>query len=120
MCILVRHGPTHIPSQVVSRLEVLLTKKSFNQLGGLQLDRDVRGLVSALSSGEMTSRTVRDKFARLNQLAVVLSLEAVDELMDYWADDSGHINWRLSAEEVKSVLLLRVDFEHESIQALSL
>jgi hypothetical protein len=34
--------------------------------GGLQLDRDVRALVAALS--EMTSRTVRDKFARLTQV----------------------------------------------------
>jgi hypothetical protein len=39
----------------------------FSQLGGLQLDRDVRSLVAA--AGELTSRPVRDKFARLTQVS---------------------------------------------------
>lgn len=40
----------------------------FSQLGGLQLDRDIRSLVSA--AGELTSKPVRDKFARLTQVWV--------------------------------------------------
>lgn len=48
--------------------QVLLSRKAFTQLGGLQLDRDVRVLVAA--TGEMTGRTVRDKFARLTQVSV--------------------------------------------------
>jgi hypothetical protein len=52
-------------SQVVERLEATVRLKRFNQLGGLQLDRDVRALVAALSG--LTARTVRDKFAALNQ-----------------------------------------------------
>jgi hypothetical protein len=48
--------------------QVLLSRKAFTQLGGLQLDRDVRVLVAA--TGEMTGRTVRDKFARLTQVRV--------------------------------------------------
>jgi hypothetical protein len=40
----------------------------FSQLGGLQLDRDVRSLVAA--AGELTSRPVRDKFARLTQVRI--------------------------------------------------
>lgn len=35
--------------QVVDRLEATLRVKRFNQLGGLQLDRDVRHMVVTLS-----------------------------------------------------------------------
>ncbi|KAF5839442.1 hypothetical protein DUNSADRAFT_727 [Dunaliella salina] len=103
--------------KVVARLETLLARKAFNQLGGLQLDRDIRALVGHLS--ELTSRTVRDKFARLNQMALVLGLETVEELADYWGGDST-ITWRLSAAEVRSTLAQRTDFSREAIKALPL
>ena len=51
---------------MVERVEATLRLKRFNQLGGLQLDRDVRSLVVTLSN--VTQRTVRDKFAILNQM----------------------------------------------------
>jgi hypothetical protein len=38
----------------------------FSQLGGLQLDRDIRSLVAAV--GELSTKPVRDKFARLTQV----------------------------------------------------
>jgi hypothetical protein len=43
--------------------------KRFGQLGGLQLDRDIRALVAY--AGELTQRPVRDKFAELTQVGVV-------------------------------------------------
>ena len=60
-------------AQVVERLEAVLQLQRFTQLGGLQLERDVRMLTGAL--GEVTQRTVRDKFARLAQMATLLSVE---------------------------------------------
>jgi len=51
---------------VVDRIEAVMRLKRFSQLGGLQLERDVRLLVSVL--GEATGRPVRDKFARLAQV----------------------------------------------------
>jgi hypothetical protein len=107
-----------IVDKLVQRLEVLLSRKQFNQLGGLQLDRDARGLVAQLS--ELTARTVRDKFARLNQMAIILSLESVDEFLDYWGDESGHITWRLAPAEVRAILQQRMDFARDSILALPL
>ena len=59
--------------QIVERLEAVLQLQRFTQLGGLQLERDVRMLTGAL--GEVTQRTVRDKFARLAQMALLLSVE---------------------------------------------
>ncbi|KAH9614151.1 hypothetical protein KSS87_011159 [Heliosperma pusillum] len=103
---------------IVKRLEVIMMQKRFSQLGGLQLDRDARALVSHFSS--MTQRTVRDKFARLTQMATILNLEKVSEILDFWGENSGPMTWRLTPAEVRRVLGLRVDFKQEAIAALKL
>mmetsp|Transcript_32816 Transcript_32816/g.77788 ORF Transcript_32816/g.77788 Transcript_32816/m.77788 type:complete len:739 (+) Transcript_32816:153-2369(+) len=108
----------HLVEKVTARLEAIFAKKRFNQLGGLQLDRDIRNLVSHLS--EFTNRAVRDKFARLTQMATVLSLETPNEILDYWGDNSGPITWRWNAAEVRRLLELRVDFSQASLNALRL
>ncbi|CAD7704433.1 unnamed protein product [Ostreobium quekettii] len=104
--------------RLASRIEALMMRKKFNQLGGFQLDRDVRALVGRLS--EVCQRTVRDKFSRLSQMATVLGLQTVDEILDYWADDSGTVTWRLSPGEIKSIMRLRQDFQDSKIAALML
>ncbi|KAK6127446.1 hypothetical protein DH2020_038795 [Rehmannia glutinosa] len=103
---------------IVKRLEVIMMQKRFSQLGGLQLDRDARTLVSHFSS--MTQRTVRDKFSRLTQMATILNLEKVSEILDFWGENSGPMTWRLTPAEVRRVLGLRVDFRPEAIAALKL
>ncbi|KAF5733385.1 conserved oligomeric Golgi complex subunit 4 [Tripterygium wilfordii] len=103
---------------IVKRLEVIMMQKRFSQLGGLQLDRDARALVSHFSS--ITQRTVRDKFARLTQMATILNLEKVSEILDFWGENSGPMTWRLTPAEVRRVLGLRVDFKPEAIAALKL
>lgn len=103
---------------IVKRLEVIMMQKRFNQLGGLQLDRDARTLVSHFSS--MTQRTVRDKFSRLTQMATILNLEKVSEILDFWGENSGPMTWRLTPAEVRRVLGLRVDFRPEAITSLKL
>ncbi|RZC77852.1 hypothetical protein C5167_002058 [Papaver somniferum] len=103
---------------VVKRLEVIMMQKKFSQLGGLQLDRDARALVSHFSG--MTQRTVRDKFARLTQMATILNLEKVSEILDFWGENAGPMTWRLTPAEVRRVLGLRVDFRPEAIVALRL
>ncbi|BFI43089.1 hypothetical protein AXG93_1774s1140 [Marchantia polymorpha subsp. ruderalis] len=103
---------------LVKRLEAIMVQKRFNQLGGLQLDRDARTLVGHFSG--MTQRTVRDKFARLTQMATILNLEKVSEILDYWGENSGPMTWRLTTTEVRRTLSLRVDFKPESIAALKL
>lgn len=54
---------------------LLLLLQVFSQLGGLQLDRDIRSLVAAV--GELSTKPVRDKFARLTQVIEDLPLHAV-------------------------------------------
>ncbi|KAG8390718.1 hypothetical protein BUALT_Bualt01G0112600 [Buddleja alternifolia] len=103
---------------IVKRLEVIMMQKRFSQLGGLQLDRDARTLVSHFST--MTQRTVRDKFSRLTQMATILNLEKVSEILDFWGENSGPMTWRLTPAEVRRMLGLRVDFKPEAIAALRL
>lgn len=104
--------------RVASALEQGLFTKKFSQLGGLQLDREVRTVVGAFSA--LASGSVRDRFARLTQVATVLNLERVAEILDYWGDNAGAITWRLSPNEIKKVLALRSDFSEHSISALQL
>ena len=102
----------------MSRLEAAVLTKRFNQLGGLQLDREVRALVSSFSV--MTSKSLRDRFARLTQVATVVNLESVSEILDYWGENSGSMTWRLTPAEVRKILSLRVDFRAEDIAAIEL
>eukprot|EP00276_Gloeochaete_wittrockiana_P018336 CAMPEP_0184351130 /NCGR_PEP_ID=MMETSP1089-20130417/43417_1 /TAXON_ID=38269 ORGANISM="Gloeochaete wittrockiana, Strain SAG46.84" /NCGR_SAMPLE_ID=MMETSP1089 /ASSEMBLY_ACC=CAM_ASM_000445 /LENGTH=831 /DNA_ID=CAMNT_0026684379 /DNA_START=20 /DNA_END=2515 /DNA_ORIENTATION=+ len=109
-----------VMQNLAKQLENLIIQKNkrFNQLGGLQLDRELRALLTYFS--DMTQRTVRDKFARLTQIASILNLEKVTDLLEFWGDNSGPVAWRLSAADVRKVLALRVDFSQRAIEQLKL
>jgi hypothetical protein len=53
------------------------------------------------------------------QMALLLGLESVDELADFWGGESA-ITWRLSAAEVRSTLSQRVDFSKDVVMSLHL
>lgn len=98
-------------SEVTLQVEKATLKTKFSRLGGLQFDREVRSLVSFFSSW---FSMLREKFSRLNQIATILNLEAVNEITDF------HENWKLTAAEMKSVLSLRVDFHADEVRKLRL
>ena len=77
----------------------------FPQMGGLVLDKEIRTLVTYLSNA--TSWSIRDKFSRLTQIAVVLNLEKVIEIQEYWGTENCSFTWRLTPKEIKQFLLLR-------------
>merc|ERR1719505_459822 len=93
------------------QLEEAGLKSSFSRLGGLQLDREVRALSSFLTS--VTTWTIRDKFARLSQMAALLNLETLGELAEVERA-------KLSSGEVRTLLGLRTDFKQEEIKKLRL
>lgn len=101
---------------VVQRLESHVFKKQYTFWGGLQLDKDVRQLSACFS--RLADHPVRDKLARLLQIANILQLEKASEILDYWGD--GTQVWRLSEAEVRKVLLLRGDFSSKEVQNLKL
>lgn len=96
-------------------LEQMVLKKRFSQIGGLQFDKDVRALLSFFTS--RTQRTVRDKYARLTQIASILKVSKIQEVLEYWGESSVVI---LTANEVRNILALRVGFSREAIAKLKL
>nr|CAD7409797.1 unnamed protein product [Timema poppensis] len=94
-----------LTSEVTSHMEKVVLKSSFNRLGGLVLDKEVRALVGYLTSA--TSWSIRDKFARLTQIATVLNLERVTEISDYWGNSSSPLTWRLTPTEIRHIMSLR-------------
>ncbi|KAK2854079.1 hypothetical protein Q5P01_006740 [Channa striata] len=110
---------TSLMTSLISiEMEKTVLKCSFSRLGGLQFDKELRSLVAYLTT--VTTWTIRDKFARLSQMATILNLERVTEILDYWGPNSGPLTWRLTPAEVRQVLALRIDFRSEDIKRLRL
>lgn len=127
-----------ITAEVTARLEKVVLKSTFNRViffikfifycdddyvfffilqpGGLILDKEIRSLASYLAAA--TSWSVRDKFARLMQIATILSVERVEELADYCGADA--IAWRLTPAEVRKISSLRTDLRPDDIKRLKL
>lgn len=112
------HLTSLMTSLIAIELEKVVLKLTFSRLGGLQFDKELRSLVAYLTS--VIIWTIRDKFARLSQMATVLNLERVTEILDYWGQNSGPLTWRLTPAEVRQVLALRNDFRSEDIKRLRL
>lgn len=93
--------------------------KSFNALGGLRADRDVRSM-SAYFAGKCRGSSVRDVFARLSQFAMLVNLENPVEIYDLWGSNAGGMTWRLAPAEVRIIMGLRVDWSASSIEDLKL
>ncbi|OCT84665.1 conserved oligomeric Golgi complex subunit 4 [Xenopus laevis] len=107
-----------LTSLIAMELEKVVLKSTFSRLGGLQFDKELRSLIAYLTT--VTTWTIRDKFARLTQMATILNLERVTEILDYWGANSGPLTWRLTPAEVRQVLALRIDFRSEDIKRLRL
>ncbi|KAL6057907.1 Golgi transport complex subunit 4 [Balamuthia mandrillaris] len=106
---------------IVGRMEKALLNKQFNQLGALQFDKDLRLLVNYFSNITQSQvLSVRGEFARLNQMASLLNLETVNEVLDYWGENAGQVTWRLTPGEVRKVLSRRVEFKSNAIAQLKL
>ncbi|XP_056646847.1 conserved oligomeric Golgi complex subunit 4 [Diorhabda sublineata] len=107
-----------LTAEVTQRFEKVIMKSTFNRLGGLVLDKEVRSLAGYITAA--TSWSVRDKFARLTQIATVLNLEQVHEIYDYWGNHDSALTWRLTPSELRTVMALRSDFKYEDIRRLKL
>lgn len=101
-----------VASEVTLQLEKAVTKTSFNRLGGLQFDKEVRGLSSFLAS--VTSWSIRDKFSRLQQMAAILNIETPREI-----EECSDLN-KLTPLEIRQILHLRNDFKSEDIKRVKI
>mmetsp|Transcript_2872 Transcript_2872/g.10393 ORF Transcript_2872/g.10393 Transcript_2872/m.10393 type:complete len:88 (+) Transcript_2872:2029-2292(+) len=86
---------------------MLKTRLSFNHLGSLKFERELRQLISGLSS--LTHFRIRQAFTRLVQITVLLSAETLHEVDNYLVDMRRQSTWKLSESDVLQVMKLRVD-----------
>ncbi|EUB63994.1 Conserved oligomeric Golgi complex subunit [Echinococcus granulosus] len=100
--------------EILFRLERFVQQKSYNRYGALQFEKELRCIFNFFSS--LSTFSCREKFARILQISKLLNLEKVEEV-SYYGDAS---NWRLSANEIRRLLTLRVDFNAEEIRRLHL
>ncbi|GIX95139.1 hypothetical protein CDAR_178892 [Caerostris darwini] len=107
-----------LASELTSQFEKAVMTCQFNRLGGLLFEKELRLIIAYLTT--VTTWTIRDKFARLTQIASILNLENVNEILDTWGSNSGSLTWRLTPTEVRQVLALRKDFKSEDIKRLKL
>jgi hypothetical protein len=107
---------------LVKRLEYLLMRKSFTQLGALQLDKDLRCLLAFFPSGSGGGGGeggrkgggrggVRERFARLMQMNQLLNLDVPTDAVDVFGGPMS----KLTLEEALNVMRLRVDWEEAEI-----
>ena len=91
---------------VLARLwESQIRSLKFTELGALRLDRDIRSVTAFLSNAQNTAiGTVRDSFARLQQIATLLSVETAEDAQEL-ASSNG---WKLSQQDTNAFLALRV------------
>lgn len=100
--------------KIVTRMEACVAQKQFSQLGGLQLEKDVRSLIIGLS--ELTNVSMRDKFSRLQQIATVLGVETAAEA----ADLIGDALLSLTTLDIRQALSQRLDLTQAAILAVQL
>lgn len=110
---------TVIVDDLVQQIKKVMMKKRYTFWGGMQIDKDIRQLSAFCSSVCPYVHTVRDRFATLIQIASILQLDRVTEILDYWGGEGNQV-WRLTEREVRQVLELRKDFKPRDIQNLKL
>jgi len=104
-------------SEITAGFEKNIYKCSYSKYGGLQLDKDIRVLINFLTT--LNAWSVREKFSRLIQISIILSLDGLSELFEYW-NSPLTITWRLTPNEIRQILMLRFDFKTNEIKSLNL
>ncbi|KAL3780916.1 hypothetical protein HJC23_009122 [Cyclotella cryptica] len=111
---------------VSKRLEAAIRKSKFTPLGAISLDSDVRYLMSfakdRIDSPELKSNVSLCKscpaLGRLNQIALLLNVDDLDDALDLISVNKRKGNWDLKLDDAKTLLTMRVDFEGEKVNDL--
>lgn len=106
---------TKIASYVAKQIEPRVRRKRFNQVGAIQFEADIRSLASFFAA-RSSRRAVRDRFARLQLMAQLLTLDDLSDATDVMRSSGGE----LGHDEARAILALRVDLSPEAISSVQL
>uniref|UniRef100_K3XB07 COG4 transport protein middle alpha-helical bundle domain-containing protein n=1 Tax=Globisporangium ultimum (strain ATCC 200006 / CBS 805.95 / DAOM BR144) TaxID=431595 RepID=K3XB07_GLOUD len=89
---------------------LLVSRKPFNDLGALQLEREVSDMLTRVSAF-VQQKSLRASFTRLFQLVLILNLMDPHHVVDYLES----VTDELSADELETLLRMRVDFKSDDV-----
>ncbi|KAL4165321.1 hypothetical protein KRP22_004050 [Phytophthora ramorum] len=89
---------------------LLTSKKSCNELGALQLEREVTDILARVST-LVPQKSLRAAFTRLFQVVFMLNLMQPSHVLDYLAS----VREELSLETIATLLRMRVDFKPQDV-----
>ncbi|KAG6614247.1 Golgi transport complex COD1 protein [Phytophthora cinnamomi] len=89
---------------------LLTTKKHCNDLGALQLEREVTDMLARVST-LVPQKSLRAAFTRLFQVVFILNLMQPSHVLDYLAS----VREELSLETIATLLRMRVDFKSQDV-----
>ncbi|XP_063703131.1 conserved oligomeric Golgi complex subunit 4 [Culicoides brevitarsis] len=107
-----------VVTDVTVRMERAIKKCTYNRLGSIVLDQEIRTLGSYFTN--IASWAVRDKLTRLTQIATLLNVEKVADVLDFYDPLEQGTTWRLTRNEMRTILALRIDFKMDEIKKLKL
>jgi hypothetical protein len=95
----------NMAEQTCTKIERTAIKKRFSLFGALQFESDVRAVCSFFTN--ISEQALRHKFARLFEMAGLLSLETLAELREHYSETR---SWRLTGDEIRKLVAARIDF----------
>jgi hypothetical protein len=101
-----------VTQDLTSGLEraLLTSKKPCNDLGALQLEREVTDVLARVST-LVPHKSLRAAFTRLFQIVFILNLMQPSHVMDYLAS----VREELSLETISTLLRMRIDFKSQDV-----
>ncbi|KRZ31641.1 Conserved oligomeric Golgi complex subunit 4 [Trichinella pseudospiralis] len=95
-------------------LEKVTLKGTYNRLGGLLLDKQIRQLANYWT--QFAGWSARQRFSRLDQIVSLLNVDSVTDAQNYCQSDS--VTWLLNLAEIRQVLALRIDLPGNEIRKI--
>jgi hypothetical protein len=117
----------HVVGTACKRIESFLRKCHFTALGALAFDSDIREWLSYVRNRLLTSEynvsnqavlKACPSLSRLNQLARLINIDDLEDVLDLMAASKRKGQWDLKEEDAQSFLAQRVDFDAERIKEL--
>lgn len=103
-------------SHITAKFEECILKKEFTLLGAVQLETDIRALLSNLT--QAFDRPLLSKFARLMEMVEVLCVASVEELQQLLDPLSMGKAWKLSLKEIQNTMQRRIDLPISELETV--
>ncbi|RHY95038.1 hypothetical protein DYB35_006974 [Aphanomyces astaci] len=103
---------------VADAVDAMIGTKTFNQLGAMQLDKEVRVLAAYFGDKCHHSPRHDHTFAPLRQTALVLNVDSPDDVVEIFGRSTKGVEWKLSKQRVVDLMHLRVDFSTAAVAAV--